>query len=852
MSNKVFYTNVDVHRGNIYFRGYDMGGMPISKKVVYEPTIFLPSNEEKSNGWRTIYGDPVEPIKMKSISDMVDYTKGLDNVCGFTSMSDQKFAFINDVIPGDVEFNPEFIKKLILDIEIETDGGFPDIWDNPFQKINAITVWEEKLGYVTWGLGKYTKPLERDWEYREFTDEAELLHDFCKTIKQEKPDILSGWNLGGFDLIYIINRLDYIGHREWANLLSPWGFAPQLTGKKAHQKGLFYVQDSREYRIPGVTNFDYMNLYKKFCMSPRESYSLNSIASIELGEKKTDYSEFDSLMDLYKKNWNLFTEYNKRDVYLVKRLDDKLKYFNLGFTYAYLGKVNFEDIFGTVKYWDVKIYNELYHQKIAVPPHSNSKDESSILGGFVKEPHIGMHKWVASFDIDSLYPNLIVEFNMSPETIIDRDVQVIEQSFIDSIVNMTFDNSEILNENVCLTANGQYFSHAKKGFIPAIIEKVYDKRRAIKKEMLSLEKKLQTTTINKESLKDKIERLNAEQYSLKIGLNSLYGALAQINFRYYDNRIASAITTTGQAVIRTCEKNCNEYINKVLKTNKDYVIAIDTDSVFLCLEDLINKYCKDQSDVSKIIDSMDKISSEKILPMMAQGFKNIYLYLNGYSERLSNKRESLASKGVWIKKKKYVMQVYDNEGVRYSEPKLKVKGIEIVRSSTPQICRDAIKEGVQIIFDKGESAAQDYIREFKEKFINSSPDDVAFPRGVRDIEKWIDDSGFPKTSTPMQVTASYNFNKLVERMGLENKYTKIRSGDKIKFLYLKKPNPLFNINKHSHTIAFPTLLPKEFLIEPYIDYETQFDKAFLSPIKSIMDAIGWDVSPKTDLLSLFY
>jgi DNA polymerase elongation subunit (family B) len=421
-----------------------------------------------------------------------------------------------------------------------------------------------------------------------------------------------------------------------------------------------------------------------------------------------------------------------------------------------------------------------------------------------------------------------------------------DKNYIDGIIEGTFNNADLLKNNVVMTANGVYFSKEKQGFIPEIIEKIYTERRDVKQEMLRLEQELQTTTVDVKKKKEKVQQLNSQQYVLKIALNSLFGAIANRHFRYYDIRIASAITMTGQATVRRCEKNTNAYLNSILNTKKDYVIAIDTDSVFVNMGPIIDKYVKDQSDTDKVIAIMDKISKEKILPMMNKGFDDLFVYLNGYKSRMNIKRESLCSKALWVAKKKYVMYVYNNEGVQYAEPRLKIKGLEIVRSSTPEICREAIKNGVKIIFDHDEKTTQDYIKEFKEKFLNSSADVVAFPRGISDIEKWIDRNGNPKSGMPMQVTAAYNHNMLIDRLDLNSKYEKIKSGEKVKFVYLKKPNPV-----QSHTIAFPSLLPKEFGMEDYVDYETQFEKSFLSPIKSIMDSIGWETEKKNDLYSLF-
>ena len=476
-----FYTNSQYHRGSIYVRGYDTNGKYVSKKVDYQPTIFVPTNKiEESDGWRTIYGDPVKPVKMRSVFDMKEYVNGLDNICGLIDTRDQKYAFINDIIPGEVEHKMDLIKTLIFDIEIETEGGHEDIkklvWGNPHQKINAICVWINNIEYVSWGLGKFEAERE-DHEYREFTDELEMLHDFFKFVQHEKPDIISGWNINGFDIPYLFNRVSFLGKREYANLMSPWRHAPELVGNEIQQ-----------YTIPGIAILDYMETYKKFNMTPRESYSLNNICYEELGEKKLDYSEFDSLMDLYKKDWKTFIRYNLRDTELVKKLDDKLKYFDLVVTYAYLGKVNYEDVFGTVKYWDIKIYNHLYKKKIAIPPKPKDTRKEEYPGGFVKDPIVGMHKWVSTFDLNSLYPSVLIQWNISPETLINGKHS---QVTVDSILNKEYDNSEVLKEDITLAANGVYFSKKKQGFIPEILEELYETRTKYKKKMLAGEAKLQ-------------------------------------------------------------------------------------------------------------------------------------------------------------------------------------------------------------------------------------------------------------------------------------------------------------------------------------------------------------------------
>ena len=350
----------------------------------------------------------------------------------------------------------------------------------------------------------------------------------------------------------------------------------------------------------------------------------------------------------------------------------------------------------------------------------------------------------------------------------------------------------------------------------------------------------------KKNLEDEIGAHNSTQNALKVALNMLYGALANRYFRYFDVRMASAVTLTGQSVVKWCEKSTNEYMNKVLKTDKDYIIAIDTDSVFITMEDMINKYFPDVNDTSTVISTMQKITEKKILPNMAKSFAELYEYLNCYKPRMVIKSESLASAGIFLCRKKYALMVHSNEGIVYAKPKMKVKGIEIIRSSTPEICRSSLKEAVQIIFDSGEKAVQEHIKQFKNKFISSGVNSTSFPRGINELKKWIDINGNLNKGCPIHVRGALNFNRYVDKLGLDKKYEHIHEGDKIRFTYLKMPNPL-----NSNVIGFVSLMPKEFELEEYIDYELQFQKAFVAPISNILDAVGWQVKPSVNLIDLF-
>lgn len=843
-----FYTNCWFKSGRMYLRGYDHSGEAIiekHKEIPFEPTAYYPVRSlEESNGWQTIHGQPVKPQKFKSFGEMRNKIEGIPGVCGFTTSSKQKYAYINQVCPGEISYRSSLIRKMIFDIETETKGGYGEAWKDPYQPINAITAWINDFGSVTWGLRKSYEVEHNDHEYRRFDTEEEMLHDFCKFVHKEKPDIISGWNVERFDIPYVINRIKYLDQDDWVKLLSPWKLEPEMVIQFEDDGTGNRIEVGRVYIIPGMTTLDYMNLYKKFCMSPRESYSLNNIAYVELGETKLDYSEYENLQNLYEKNWKMFIDYNYRDVHLVERLDNKLKYFDLAITYAYLAKVNFYDIYGTVNYWDVKIYNNLFDKKVAVPPEPHNDKASEYPGGFVKDPQVGMHRWVSTFDLNSLYPNILVQCNMSPETIMN-DMVPDSTNRVEEILRGDFDNWMIKSADVAMAANGWCFSKKKQGFIPEIVENLYELRKEFKNKMLAAEADLQKKDDDKK-LKELIGQYNATQYALKIALNSLYGAMANKSFRYFDVRIAGAITLTGQTVVRWTEQRTNKLLSSILKVNKDYIIAIDTDSVFLCLEDLIDKFYPDQSDPRKIIRIMDKIAEEKILPEMAVGFEELFSYLNGYKQRMVIKRESLADRGIWVAKKKYVMNVYNNEGVEYAEPKLKIKGLEIVRTSTPEMCRDNIKKAVEIMFNGGELATQLFIEEFKKKFINSAPQEVAFPRSVNGLDEWIDENGQMINRIPIHVRAAHVYNNCLKLLELDTKYELIKSGEKIKFTYLIMPNPI-----HSNVIGFSSMLPKELDLTDFIDYDKQFDKAFVSPLRTIMGAVGWFPERKTNVNSLF-
>jgi len=626
-------------------------------------------------------------------------------------------------------------------------------------------------------------------------------------------------------MVYLVNRIAQILGEAYAKQLSPWGII---------KEGIVTIgdRDNQVFDLIGIQQLDYMDLFKKFAYKygTQESYKLDHIANTVLGLKKLDYSEYTSLFDLYKQDHQKFIDYNIRDTSLVDKMEEKLGLVSLCLTIAYKGLVNYSEAFGPVNMWDALLYNELRRKNIVVPPKVAKVKSRQIEGAHVKDPICGMHKWVVSFDVASLYPHIIMQYNMSPETINDRTHGNVSVEQLLNRIPIT------KLENHCMAATGQYFSTVDGGILPRMVQNLYNERNVVKREMLEIEQQLEKAVNANDKRyfeKESIKRYNQEQ-AIKILMNSLYGAMSNEFFRYYDMRIAESITVTGQLTIQWAERKINGYLNKLLKTDdKDYVIAIDTDSLYINFGPLVDNILGFDCDVQKAVEFLDKVCSTKISPFLAEGYEELRQYLGCVVQKISMKREIIADKGIWTGKKHYVVNVYNSEGVQYAEPKLKMKGIEAVRSSTPAVCRDSIKKAINVIMNTDEQTLQKFISDFRDRFNTLPFEDVASPRGVRGMDKYKDAASIYMKGTPIHVRGALLFNMILKQKKIAN-VAPIQDGDKIKFAYLKMPNPI-----HDNVIAASGYLPSEFDIDKYIDRDMQFDKTFLEPLKSITNAIDW-------------
>jgi len=580
-----------------------------------------------------------------------------------------------------------------------------------------------------------------------------------------------------------------------------------------------------------------------FNFDPENSEHLDwvetNIDNIDEETLKSIYNIVD--VDIKNKSWSKFVSYNIKDVELVDRLEDKMKLIELALTMAYDGKVNYEDVFSQVRMWDTIIYNYLKKRDIVIPPKEKTDKDSKYAGAYVKEPVPGIYNWIVSLDLDSMYPHLIMQYGISPETLVEKKHPTIT---VEKVLNKELDFSEYKNYSIC--ANGSMYRKDINGFIPELMNKMYNERVIFKEKMIEAKKEYEKNP-TKQIEKD-ISRYNNIQMAKKISLNSCYGSLGTPYFRYYKLENAEAITLSGQVAIRWIENKLNKYMNKILKTEDiDFVIASDTDSVVLNMDPLVKSiFSEKDQDTHKIINFLDKVCKLELEKYIEKSYQELADYTNACEQKMHMKRENIADRGIWTAKKRYILNVWDSEGVRYSEPKLKIMGIEAVKSSTPAPCRKMIKDGLKIMMSGTEEQVIEYINNCRTEFKKLPPEQIAFPRTASDIRKYSSHSGIYTKGTPIHVRGSLLFNHYIKEKNLTNKYSLIGNGEKVKFIYLKKPNII-----QENVISFISEFPKELRLDKYIDYELQFEKAFISPLKAILDAIGWKTEHTANLDSFF-
>lgn len=831
------YTYTTTIGNQVYARARATDGTPVFVEQNYAPTYFTPTNETLADA-RGYDGTPLQSRRFDSIHDGRKFIER--SRTGVFGDIGPEYMVIGDCYgTHDVPFNFDRLYIWNFDIEVDRDQvrGYAPVED-PFNPIVAITVrWRHmgERGTVIYGYGNYV-PKKPEF-YVKCENEEEMLLRYLDDFRAggDYPDIITGWNIQFYDVPYMVNRLKMLFSEETWSRMSPFS---RLTERVS----VVNFKEKPVIDIRGISILDYYEVYRKHTLQQREDYKLNTIASIELKRTKTDYTEHRSLDQLMREDYQKFIEYNVNDVLLVEELDDKLKLLELVVALAYAAKANFSDTFRQVRLWDVMIYHKLRQDGTQIPPRREVEKTSKYAGAFVKEPIIGQHLWVMSFDVASMYPHIIREWNLSPEMMIPERVSGLS---VDALLEQRVDTSMLRDMDACLAANGLLCRREREGFLPSMLKTLYDERvkfknmeKAAKSNLKTLQAEIAKdgeTPARLEQQAELIRNISAygnQQKVRKVNLNSAYGACGSAYFRYYDLAIAEAVTLTGQLVIRWIAKDVNAYMNKMFKTNEEYIIASDTDSVYVRME-IVAKSFKESfpnATTEQIVEMLDQFGAKRIQPVLNKAFNDIAEYLNVAVPCLTMVRDVIADKAIWTAKKHYIMNVWDVEGLRYTKPELKMMGISAVQSSTPAICREMLTKALTMLMTGTERELQEHILSSRQRFNKSKFADIAFPRSCNNLNEYtLDDKGIP-----IQVRAALTYNAALERTGLSKRYEPIFDGEKIKFVNLRLPNVY-----HSHVMGAPGTCPDEWHIERDIDYDLQFEKAVLAPLNDIIKYAGW-------------
>jgi len=845
-----FYKNVFLEKNYLLTKEYK-NNKDVYTKVKYEPSIFMEDNEG-------FYYEPITKHKLKkhtftSIYDYYAYVKKYQDISNYKLYGNKDFrsCWLADNY-AETKFDVEKIKPCLniinIDIEVVSQDGFPKPED-ALAPLCLITLGNLYKGddekFITLGLRPIQdKSIEEDTTYIFCKDEKELLKKFIEVWQSLNVDIVTGWNVGDFDITYLINRMKRVFKFSTAykNLwlgLSSWGVI------KEHTKSQYVFgtkQITKYYTIAGVTIFDYLSIYKKYIFKNRPSYSLDSISQIELGEGKIEYSnDYLSLNNLYEENYDLYVKYNIQDVALVNKLDKKLKFMDMVLHLIYDAVMPYDNVLLPTKMWEQIIFKYYKKHKLVMLYNTYTNNEDSeYIGAYVKEVIPNKYLWIMAFDIDSLYPNIIVQQNISFETYCPQEYsKIINPNDIEneSEEEIKTRNEYLKEKNVTFTLNSVEYTKETCGILPTLIKEIYKERQRCKRLSKDNNKKYIDTKLEK--YKIRADYYSSYQHIKKIQLNSLYGALGCIWFKFFNIKLAESVTSTGQYIIKSIENSVNNYIKTILnKEKEDYIVAMDTDSIYVRFDEFIEKLKLKGKE--KIINFLDKKVSPEIQKIIVQDAKKIAIKLNSYENRIVMKREVIADKGIFLAKKRYILSIVDDEGIR--EKKLKMVGISAISSWIPPFCKERIINVIKEYFlseedniDNIKIDLKKYIKETKTIFKKLPHNEISRAKSINHLKKYSDKNTIYRKGSGFHIKGALFYNHLIDYYKIENKYDKIKEGDKIKMVYLK-PN-IWNMN----VIAFHSKIPKEFELINYIDYDTEFEKTFVEQIDMIGKVLGLDL-----------
>ena len=847
------YLNVVKLGSNICVRGVDEYGNRYTEKVPYEPYSYVESNTITED--RSMTGRYLRTVHHESMSEAYQFKKRCTSQdIKVYGMDDNVCQYMTDMYNND--YDTENVKVFYIDIEnlmrdkngdrfgIDTEGAHGEL--------TAITIYDTSTKkYHVFGTHEWENELypHLDIEYYHAIDEYDLCLLFLAFWKSNYPDIVTGWNSNFYDIPYLINRLYQVIGEARTRKLSPWN---KITRREHHNdKGKLEI----DYKIVGIACVDYIQIYKKNTFHKQESYKLDFIANAELGKGKLDFHDegYKNLDDLHDRNYQKYIDYNIRDVESLIQIDDKNGFVDIVIGIAHYAIVNYDEVYSVLRCWDSIRHTYLKARNVISSPKSRNEKPDQFIGAYVKEPRPAMYKWIVTFDLSSLYPSIIMTCNIGDETLLayddipdellelyDRDISrlILNEEITDTQMRVLKDN------NLVMAANGTFYHNQDQSVQSILCEDILAKRKVYKTAMLKYKdeyERAKTAGADDAELKrinDLVTYNKNQQLVVKVLANSLYGAMGNQHDRYFDLKLAEGVTLTGQTIIKWAEKKVNEYLNKVLDTDDvEYCIYSDTDSIFVNLDPMVQKLGLEGE--PKIVEFLDTVG-DKINDKLSEFYDELGVTLNTQNNKMNMKREVISSSSIFRSKKNYAMKVWDNEGVRYDEPDYKIMGIEVVRSTTPQFIKERIREVlIMMLSDCSRTDLLDYVEKVRQEYNdNENLEDTVFPKGTKDLEKWMDAKTVYLPRVPIHVRGSLLFNKYYA-----DEDNIIQSGDSVRYSYLKKPNPM-----NENVISFIDDMPEE--LKPYIDKGINFEKIFLKPVTSLASVIGWSMNNTISLADL--
>lgn len=841
---------------------WDENGKRIKVENSFEPYLYVESLNWDGPGQATsIFNTNLKKISFKNSYERYKFTNETSITRLFHNIGIEQ-QYLIDTFSSTVD-SPEFsqhpLKIWYLDIEVYAKDEFPTA-DKAKYPINLITIYDSlEKTYYTWGLQQY-KPKKSNSKYVYCKTERELLLNFLSFMKKDHPDIITGWNIEQFDIPYIINRYINVFDKEKAQEISPVNalFYREAIAEK-------FGKTLGRWIIYGMSCIDYLEAYRTFTPGEKESYSLNFISELELGEGKLAINAT-NLANLSETDWEQFVDYNIQDVELVVRLEEKRNILKLVRILAYKGLTQFERALGKVAIVTGAVALQAAKQGFIIPTFKNDKVRDEYNGGFVKEPDKGLRKAVVSYDANSLYPSVILSLNISPETKIgkitnktDSDVTIRLTNGKDVVLSTEKFTKLLQKEQLSVSKYKILYTQKFKGVVPNLIDRLYKERVEAKNISLKHKADIEKYKQSPNSMTDfdvKKAELLADQYdtfqlTFKILLNSIYGIFAQKQSPFFDIDHAASVTLTGQSVVKQASIIVDDYLKQQYKTLLPTTIYNDTDSLYLTLEEACKrKNIKVCTEDYKVTQSMHELVKEIDTELNAKIKSWATVALNSKDPRFVFKREVICDAGIFLRKKRYILHVLDQEGV--AKNKFKYVGVEIARSSTPTVIKGFIKRVLETaILTENSSESNKVFRAIYSEFRSLPVEDIAIRKNVKEYEKYarLATNHSIGKRTPIHVKSSIYYNQLLERLNLETKYEPIQSGNKIKYFYTA-PNK-YNIK----SIAFTNYYPEEFA-EIKVDYEEMFTKIVTPLLQSVYDAMEWRLpnltqETQTDLFELF-